>query len=393
MTEPQVIFLDEPTRGIDVGAKIEIYEIINQLTAAGKAVVLVSSELPELMGMSDRILMLARGPHRRRRSPAPRRPRNGCSPPRWARTAATTAGGRRVAHRSATQTRRSSSRRAHDRRISLRDFSMVIALVADLAPSSPFAQPRLPRRRAISRCSSIELSRHRRCSRSGMLLVILPGHIDLSAGSGVGLIGGIAAVLDLRHATGRRRLAMLAGRCALAVVRLGADGHADHPPADPRLHHHARRAAGFQGAALAGRSRTRRFPSSRRRQTTSTRCSPPTTCRRSAGLVLAAVIVVALVVAQLYARRAPRSSSAFAVDDRETAFLKLFIAAQLVCPARAVMQPVPRRAAARGRSSARRRVRRLRADPAHALRPLPLRDRRQRGGGASSRGIAGRAQS
>ncbi len=61
MTEPGVIFLDEPTRGIDVGAKQEIYEIIRQLTAAGKAVVLVSSELPELLGLSDRILMLHEG--------------------------------------------------------------------------------------------------------------------------------------------------------------------------------------------------------------------------------------------------------------------------------------------------------------------------------------------
>jgi D-xylose transport system ATP-binding protein len=61
MTGPQVIFLDEPTRGIDVGAKLEIYELINQLTDAGKAVVLVSSELPELIGMSDRILMLHEG--------------------------------------------------------------------------------------------------------------------------------------------------------------------------------------------------------------------------------------------------------------------------------------------------------------------------------------------
>jgi D-xylose transport system ATP-binding protein len=61
MTGPLVIFLDEPTRGIDVGAKLEIYEIINQLTDAGKAVVLVSSELPELIGMSDRILMLHEG--------------------------------------------------------------------------------------------------------------------------------------------------------------------------------------------------------------------------------------------------------------------------------------------------------------------------------------------
>ena len=61
MTEPLVVFLDEPTRGIDVGAKLEIYEIINQLTEAGKAVVLVSSELPELIGMSDRILILREG--------------------------------------------------------------------------------------------------------------------------------------------------------------------------------------------------------------------------------------------------------------------------------------------------------------------------------------------
>lgn len=61
MTEPHVIFLDEPTRGIDVGAKREIYDLINDLSAAGKAVVLVSSELPELIGMSDRILMLHEG--------------------------------------------------------------------------------------------------------------------------------------------------------------------------------------------------------------------------------------------------------------------------------------------------------------------------------------------
>jgi len=61
MTKPRVIFLDEPTRGIDVGAKVEVYELINRLTAEGHAVVLVSSDLPELMGMSDRIVMLWEG--------------------------------------------------------------------------------------------------------------------------------------------------------------------------------------------------------------------------------------------------------------------------------------------------------------------------------------------
>jgi D-xylose transport system ATP-binding protein len=61
MTRPKVILLDEPTRGIDVGAKVEVYETINKLTAEGKAVLLVSSELPELIGMSDRIMILSNG--------------------------------------------------------------------------------------------------------------------------------------------------------------------------------------------------------------------------------------------------------------------------------------------------------------------------------------------
>jgi D-xylose transport system ATP-binding protein len=61
MTEPRVVMLDEPTRGIDIGAKLEIYTLVNRLTAAGCAVLLVSSELPELIGMSDRILMLRGG--------------------------------------------------------------------------------------------------------------------------------------------------------------------------------------------------------------------------------------------------------------------------------------------------------------------------------------------
>ena len=61
LTNPKVLLLDEPTRGIDVGAKLEVYELINRLTAAGQAIVLVSSELGELIGMSDRIVMLCEG--------------------------------------------------------------------------------------------------------------------------------------------------------------------------------------------------------------------------------------------------------------------------------------------------------------------------------------------
>ena len=60
-TEPDVLILDEPTRGIDVGAKYEIYCIINDLVAAGKSVIMISSELPEVLGMSDRIYIMNEG--------------------------------------------------------------------------------------------------------------------------------------------------------------------------------------------------------------------------------------------------------------------------------------------------------------------------------------------
>ncbi|MCL2248128.1 MAG: sugar ABC transporter ATP-binding protein [Oscillospiraceae bacterium] len=60
-TNPRVLILDEPTRGVDVGAKKEIYNIINELAADGVAIILVSSELPEVLGMSDRIMAIHEG--------------------------------------------------------------------------------------------------------------------------------------------------------------------------------------------------------------------------------------------------------------------------------------------------------------------------------------------
>ena len=59
--EPDVLLLDEPTRGVDVGAKYEIYQIINDLVAQGKAVLMISSELPEILGMCDRVYIMNEG--------------------------------------------------------------------------------------------------------------------------------------------------------------------------------------------------------------------------------------------------------------------------------------------------------------------------------------------
>ena len=61
LASPSLIILDEPTRGIDIGAKYEIYKLINQLANDGLAVIIISSELPEILGMSDRILVLSKG--------------------------------------------------------------------------------------------------------------------------------------------------------------------------------------------------------------------------------------------------------------------------------------------------------------------------------------------
>ena len=56
-----IIIFDEPTKGIDVGAKYEIYLLINELASRGKAIIMISSELPEILGMSDRIIVMHEG--------------------------------------------------------------------------------------------------------------------------------------------------------------------------------------------------------------------------------------------------------------------------------------------------------------------------------------------
>ncbi|MDA8426282.1 MAG: ATP-binding cassette domain-containing protein, partial [Treponema sp.] len=61
LLDPEILILDEPTRGIDVGAKYEIYSIIADLAKRGKSIIMISSELPEILGMSDRIMVMCEG--------------------------------------------------------------------------------------------------------------------------------------------------------------------------------------------------------------------------------------------------------------------------------------------------------------------------------------------
>jgi len=61
LTQPEILLLDEPTRGIDVGAKYEIYQLMNILADEGKGIIVVSSEMPELLGICDRIIVMSNG--------------------------------------------------------------------------------------------------------------------------------------------------------------------------------------------------------------------------------------------------------------------------------------------------------------------------------------------
>lgn len=60
-TRPQILILDEPTRGIDVGAKAEVHQIINELAGQGLGIIMISSDMPEVLAMSDRILVMREG--------------------------------------------------------------------------------------------------------------------------------------------------------------------------------------------------------------------------------------------------------------------------------------------------------------------------------------------
>jgi inositol transport system ATP-binding protein len=61
LTDPDLLILDEPTRGIDVGAKSEVYRLMTEFVKTGRSIIMISSELPEILGMSDRIMVMHEG--------------------------------------------------------------------------------------------------------------------------------------------------------------------------------------------------------------------------------------------------------------------------------------------------------------------------------------------
>ena len=346
-----MLLLDEPTRGIDVGAKVEVYELMNRLAAAGKAIVMVSSELPELLGMSDRILMLHEG---------------GC--------------GGLFERADATQERllAAAMGRAARGRLSMRatlsrESSMLLALLVIWAFFA-WREPVFLSQRNLS-LLSIELAITAVLA-LGMFLVLLPGQIDLSAGSGVGLAGAVAAVLVHWHGVPAPLALAIAALGAVAIwAGMGALVAIERIPAFIITLGGLLVFRGLHWLTIDNQT----VPiveggGSNLYSLLTTGYLPP-----AVGLALAGLVIVVAVATTLRAR-SRRLALGFPAPDGETTFLRLLVLAQLLLLLVVVangFRGLPVALVILGAVALLVHVLTL----PHAVRPLSLRDRRQRGGG------------
>ena len=205
-TDPDILILDEPTRGIDIGAKYEIYCIINDLADAGKAVIMISSEMPELLGICDRICVMNGGALRRRVRPGrgdagenhARHRAQGRKPGRQTpgRKVAREVVGRGPSMSDKTVTLPDEQKHAGFLKANLREYGMLLSLLAimlffEIVTDGTLLRP-LNLTNLVLQNSYIVIMA------LGMLLVIVTGHIDLSVGSVAGFIGAVAAILMVR---------------------------------------------------------------------------------------------------------------------------------------------------------------------------------------------------
>ena len=211
-TDPDVLILDEPTRGIDVGAKYEIYTIINRLAAEGKAILVISSELPELLGICDRIYALSAG---RITGEVPRAEATQeglmqlMTKETGARRMTSTTPADAKASPTATAAAPAHRRQRRSARCSLNlrqsgiyvAFALIVVLFSILT-DGVLLQPQNITNIIVQNSYILILA-------IGMILIIIAGHIDLSVGLGRG-----GHRRDLRRAHGRARDCRGRWRCS-----------------------------------------------------------------------------------------------------------------------------------------------------------------------------------
>ena len=191
-----MLILDEPTRGIDVGAKYEIYTIINELAAAGKGVIVISSEMPELLGICDRIYVMNEGAF------VDELPAQGATQEKIMASIMKQYGdatcnehGDDISHdRPAGALRREHA--GSFWKNNLRDYGLLLRCSLIMAFFQFVTGGTLLR--AVNLTNLILQNSYIVIMALGMLLVIVGGHIDLSVGSVVGFVGALAAMLMVR---------------------------------------------------------------------------------------------------------------------------------------------------------------------------------------------------
>ena len=192
---PEILILDEPTRGIDVGAKYEIYTIINRLASEGKGIILISSELPEILGICDRIYVMRDGKDRWRNAGQ-----------------RSIAGNRNEIHHDTTRGNTMKNPATFNEaasssafwktltdlfRNNIREYGMLIALIAVMVffqfqTDGILFKPVNITNLVLQNSYVITMA-------LGMLLIIVSGWIDLSVGSVVAVVGALAGVLMVRY--------------------------------------------------------------------------------------------------------------------------------------------------------------------------------------------------
>ena len=193
--KPEVLILDEPTRGIDVGAKYEIYTIIDQLASEGKGILMISSEMPELLGMCDRIYVMNEGRF------VAEFPAAEASQEKIMR-AIVSLGEQRPCRLKSTRSppapagRAAAPAHAGFLKNNLREYGMLISLVAIMVLFQVLTDGTLMR--PLNLTNLVLQNSYIVIMALGMLLVIVAGHIDLSVGSVCGFVGALAAVLMVR---------------------------------------------------------------------------------------------------------------------------------------------------------------------------------------------------
>ena len=231
-SKPRLLILDEPTRGIDIGAKVEVHRIISELAASGLGIILISSDLPEVLAMSDRILVLHEGRVTAEIPHEPTRPRSGSCSPRPATSPPTRstpddrprAAPMADAGATATPAARATAARwlgviARQRELSLVAIMVVLGALVSIAAPQFLTVDNLSQVAVLASIMAV--------AAVGEALVVITRNVDLSVEAMMGLVAYCVAVSLENHTFGAP------GR---DPVR---DRHRARPRDDQRVHRHA----------------------------------------------------------------------------------------------------------------------------------------------------------